>query len=453
MQSGDHSVLRVAWFGAVPPLQSESALHSAEVLPSVAKFHEVDVYISEDAPSPLAIEQVASIRRSGEFLYTQLRRPYELIVYQLAADRYHEFCWGYATRFPGLVVLHQLEFHKIRGLQLVEHGRLQDYRAELLYDQPQLLSKLTRLSNRGLDNRLHDLFKHREDWPFIRSIVHTARLIAVHNKYLAEELHEHYPEIQCQVLRNDEIRPTTETVLDDSNVHQAVVFSVFGCLSSENRTPVILQAFSHLIDDVDAELRLVGEHGADYDVMKDIDRLGLRTRVKLIRPISADILSVELAKTDVCFCLQSLFGSRMFSVWLRAMAAGKPTVISGLSRLTDVPACDSYSWTTVGADDVEAVAVWIDLLDEEASLVSAMRRLAQDEDLRLEMGKKARAYWERQHFVDATVSDYSSAFRRALSASSPMELVNFPEHFRFNGTKQGMKVSRQFDISIDVLSG
>ena len=444
--------MRVAWFGAVPPLPSESALHSAEVLPSVAKFHEVDVYISEDAPSPLAIQHVASIRRSGEFLYTQLRRPYELIVYQLAADRYHEFCWGYATRFPGLVVLHQLEFHKNRALQLVEHGRLQDYRSELLYDQPQLLSKLTRLSNRGLDNRLYDLFKHREDWPFIRSIVSTARLIAVHNKYLAEELHELYPEIQCQVLRNNVSAPTTETVPDDSRAHPSVVFSVFGCLSSENRTPAILQAFSNLIDDVEAELRLVGEQVADYDVMENIDRLGLRTRVKLVRPSSAAILSDELARADVCFCLQSLFGSRMFSVFLRAMAAGKPTVISGLSRLTDVPACDSYSWTTLGNDDAEAVAVWIDLLDEEASLVSAMQRLAQDKDLRLSMGEKARAYWERQHSGGAAVSDYGAAFRRALSLSLPMELVNLPEHFRSNGTKQGMDVSRQFDISIDVLS-
>ena len=46
----------------------------------------------------------------------------------------------------------------------------------------------------------------------------TARLIAVHNKYLAEELHELYPEIQCQVLRNDVSAPTTETVPDDSAV-------------------------------------------------------------------------------------------------------------------------------------------------------------------------------------------------------------------------------------------
>ena len=80
--------------------------------------------------------------------------------------------------------------------------------------------------------------------------------------------------------------------------------------------------------------------------------------------------------------------------WLRAIAAGRPTLVTDLAQQADVPTLDPRSWTVVHAQPtlaaLEPVAVSIDMLDEAHSLTLALKRLTADAALRARLGAAAR---------------------------------------------------------------
>jgi hypothetical protein len=78
--------------------------------------------------------------------------------------------------------------------------------------------------------------------------------------------------------------------------------------------------------------------------------------------------------------------------------------------------------------DMEAVAVAIDILDEEHSLRLAIEMLGRNAALRARLGTAARRYWEREHTVERMTDDYQRAIARAAAMSAPD--VALPAHLR-----------------------
>jgi len=161
-------------------------------------------------------------------------------------------------------------------------------------------------------------------------------------------------------------------------------------------------------------------------------------------------LTDHIAACDVSLHLRWPTARETSGPWLRALAAGKPTVITDLVHLTDVPSLDPRTWRTQGgggrgSDDGHAslppsadlrppVCVAVDILDEDHSLRLAMRRLAVDAELRARLGQAGRAYWTREHSIDAMADDYDRIMREA--ASRPDPIVELPAHMRNPGDRR-----------------
>jgi hypothetical protein len=100
----------------------------------------------------------------------------------------------------------------------------------------------------------------------------------------------------------------------------------------------------------------------------------------------------------------------------------------------EVPTLDPRTWLCHApaplepAPEARAVAVGIDILDEDHSLRLALRRLGSDAALRLRLGAAARAYWESNHTVAAMAADYESTIRQARELAAPV--VDLPTHLR-----------------------
>jgi hypothetical protein len=135
--------------------------------------------------------------------------------------------------------------------------------------------------------------------------------------------------------------------------------------------------------------------------------------------------------------------------WLRALAAGKPTITLDLAHTTDVPALDPRSWTTLHADSSlqavpEPVTVAIDILDEEHSLRLAMRRLASDRDLRARLGRAAAAWWDTAHSTQGMLDDYQRVIVRALETPAPGP--DLPPHLVDDGSARLYSLLEPFGI-------
>ena len=221
----------------------------------------------------------------------------------------------------------------------------------------------------------------------------------------------------------------------------AVLFGVFGGLTPEKRVPQILAAFRALLPHAPgARLLLAGAPAAHYDIAAAVAALGLGDHVTRTGYLEAnDDLTDYLCACDVTLNLRWPTARETSGPWLRALAAGRATIITDLVHLGDVPSLDPRTWAvqTAGSWKPEAgsaVCIAIDILDEDHSLRLAMRRLASDGALRDQLGHAGREWWGREHSLDAMVEDYERVLRQA--AARPAPDVTLPAHLRNPGDRK-----------------
>ena len=423
--------MRIAWFSPLPPSPTGIAGYSSDVLPLLdASGLEIDRY---------------EARNAHDFIWSHQRFPYDLVVYQLGNARWHDYMWAYLVRYPGLVVLHDARLHHARAAQLLGDRRLGDYRSEFAYDHPGVPAAADYAAE-----GLHGSAFYR--WPMARVVIDTARLVAVHSAFVAEELRERHPAAQVEMIRmgvpalppsqgaRERIR--RELAIPDGSV----VFVAFGLVTQEKRIEAILRALGAMTArGVNAHLLLVGGNGYP-SLAETIARHGVTGRVTSAGYVADGQIADYLDAADVALCLRWPTAEETSASWIRALVAGKPTVITALPHTADVPALDARTWRPTRRSK-NPVAVSIDLLDEDALLLAAMSRLLDDGALRAALGNAGREYWHAEHHVDLMADDYRRVI--ALAAARPAPTVTgLPAHLTNDYSARATSIAREVGVEI-----
>jgi len=429
----------MAWFSPLPPVRTGVAAVSADAVAALgARGHLVDVYQEGNA---------------HDFPWTERRHPYDLVVYQFGNSSHHDYEWPYALRYPGLVVLHDTRLHHARAALLLREKRRDDYRRELAWSEPDVNPDAAELAVAGFDSRLY------YDWPLCRALVTCSRLVAVHGEATRRELVERLSTPGTPGAGSQ--APFTERIVsirlghgelvsaaDETAARQrirarygiardAIVFGVFGGLTPEKRLPQIVEAFRAVLPHApDARLLLGGAPAAQVDV-NDLLVTGY---------IDDDELTDHVAAVDVSLNLRWPTARETSGPWLRALAAGKPTIVTELLHRIDVPTLDPRTWTSTSAAGRRSppIAVGIDIVDEDHSLRLAMRRLATDADLRARLGRAGRLHWQREHSIDAMADDYERVMQGARGMRGGREAL--PPHVRPDGDEKLRRLLAPFGI-------
>lgn len=460
---------RLAWFTPLPPVRSGIAAYNAELLPLLGAHHEIDVFTWDAASldfDPAAVTALAFPRRPArlnvfsahDFVWKHQHSPYDLVVYQLGNAACHDFIWPHLTRYPGLVVLHDGQLHHERSRALLSRGRVEEYRAEFRYNHPEAPEHLPDLVVSTLGGSLYYLY------PMLRWVLRTARLVAVHSEGLAAELRDAHPGVEVRRIRHGMIDPVTEDATRGAALVRrqhdipagAVLFSAFGLVTPEKRISAILRAFAHLAADrSDSYLLLAGGTTSYYDVAAEAEAAGVAGRVRITGYVADEDLAAHVLASDVCLCLRWPTSRETSGTWIRAIAAGKPTVVTDLAHTREIPSLDPRTWLpTAGTPDATAsaspVAVAIDLLDEDGSLPLAMARLATDATLRARLGRAARDYWRSHHTMEGSVEDYLRVVARATARPVP-HVRDLPAHLTAEDTARAREITREFGVTLDFL--
>lgn len=468
--------MNVAWFSPFPPVRSGISAYSAELLPHLGPSFVIDPYPESAA---------------HDFVWRMRRRPYDLVVYQLGNAPCHDYMWAYLARYPGLVVLHDARLHHARARQLLQQGRHEDYRREFAYDHPDVDVAVAQYAIEGMAGAIYYF------WPMVRAVVRAARGVAVHNAHVAAELREAFPDVPIDVIRmgvpspsvdapasspsvdasrvsspsgargvsspsveavhaprsvdSSRMSPSVDTIrvppqpVDSTTraairgAHaipdDAVVFAAFGKVTAEKRIPAILKALGALAaSGRDVYVLLVGD-ADDYATLRDdLARHGVADRVRGTGWIADEAIGDYLAAADACLCLRWPTAQESSASWLRCLAAGRATVISDLAHTVDVPA---------------NVALRVDLLDENASLLAAMRALADDRSLRESLGRAGREHWATNHTLDAMAEDYRRVLTAAAASPVPQP-TDLPSHFTDDYSARAREIVASFGLSFDL---
>jgi hypothetical protein len=210
-----------------------------------------------------------------------------------------------------------------------------------------------------------------------------------------------------------------------------------------------------------------------YDLQTEIRRDGLEAcaTVTGYLPQEHD-LTACIAAADVSLNLRWPTAREISGPWLRALAAGRPSVMIDLSHLVDVPTIDPRTWLPndavigsaenrgIGSSAAEPskprspelpIAVAIDILDEDHSLRLAMRRLATDASLRASLGAAARAYWTANHSIEAMTMDYRRVIAQAAARAEPHP--SLPPHLINDGMDTLTALLAPFGLSAPLGGG
>jgi hypothetical protein len=157
-----------------------------------------------------------------------------------------------------------------------------------------------------------------------------------------------------------------------------------------------------------------------------------------------------LAAADACLCLRWPTALESSASWLQCLAAARPTVISDLAHLVDIPTLDPRGGPSHSS--AEPVALRIDLLDEEASLQLAMRALVDDARLRETLARAGHAYWSANHTVDVMAADYLRVIAEAANRPAPA-VRDLPPHFTADHSTLARGITARFGLALDTVLG
>ena len=456
---------RLAWFTPLPPERSGIATYSVEVLDSLTESYDVDIVVDS---SPLQLKEESGRRISAhDFLWRHRKDPYDLIVYQLGNATCHDYIWPYMFRYPGLVVLHDGQLHQARARLLFQQKRYDDYRAEFEYNHPDAKCDIAYLGISGFLGSLNYF------WPMLRTVVNSAKVLALHNMTLVQDLKEQFPTVCIERIRmgvsDNSVTRSKEDLRAKHNISkEAVVFAAFGRITPEKRISQAFRALaatSRLIPHV--HLLLVGESAPYYDAVEEARRLGVADRVTFTGFVSNSDLDAYMSCVDVCLCMRWPSSGETSASWLRCLASGRATIVTDLHHTIDLPALVTRgTWTvSVGSDtsisqenisklntntqSKTPLCVSIDIMDEEHSLQIAMYRLARDAKLRQELGKQARAFWTAHHTLKCMQTDYQRVIDLAINNS---QLVKAPlAHLQSDGCDTTRQILKEMGTTVDIL--
>jgi glycosyltransferase involved in cell wall biosynthesis len=412
--------MRLAWFSPLPPSRSGIATDNADLLAVLDRDFRIDRFVE---------------RTAHDFVWMHRREPYDLVVYQLGNSPAHDYVWAYLAPFPGLAVVHDPMLHHARARQLLSAGRADDYRREFRHDHPEAPPGAAEYVVQGLGGTIHYFYS------MLRVVMETARLVAVHNPRVAADLRDAFPGVAIEAIHlgkpaldtNSALRAQMRATLGVRD--GCTLFAAFGKITEAKRIRAILHAFSSLVrDGADARLLLAGD-ASDYPQLAvEIEATGARDRIIVTGYVEDDNVGGYLAAADACLCLRWPTALETSGSWLQCLAAGRATVISDLAHLVDIPS---------------TVVLRVDLLDEEASLRDAMRRLATDSNLREALARAGRDYWAAHHTTEVMAADYRRIITQAASRPMPAP-ADLPSHFveDYSGLARG--ILERFEVKTDL---
>lgn len=434
----------LAFFSPWPPQPSGVATCAADVVPALAAAgHGVDVFVDEalvavskgqDGPPAPGEVRVLS---AHDFVWRQARAPYDLPIYQLGNSWSHDFEWPYLFQYPGLVVLHDARLHHARTDTLLRRQRFADYRAEFTYNHPDVPPEAAELAIRGFDGAYY------YQWPMRRAVIDASRLVATHSRGEVTILREDHPGRAVEYialghgLASIDSSAARRAFRARTGIpNDALVFGVLGNAAPEKRITQILRAFASARQwALDGRLLFAGQVDPSLHLEDMLLSYGLRDVTHIAGRLTDLEFDEAVVACDIGLNLRWPTTREMSGPWLRMLSAGLPTIIVDALHHLDVPTLDPRTWQRhapeaelTPAPEAQAVAVAIDVLDEDHSLRLAIRRLGSDAALRLRLGAAARAYWESNHTVAAMAAGYERAIALALELPPPDAAL--PAHLR-----------------------
>ncbi|HXH02006.1 MAG TPA: glycosyltransferase [Candidatus Competibacteraceae bacterium] len=387
---------KLAYISPLPPERSGIADYSAELLPELARYYDIEVIIAQAQVSDAWIKACCPIRTVEWFVEHADR--YDRVLYHFGNSDYHRHMFELLERCPGVVVLHDFF---LSGIQVhrEKHGLAPHAWVRELYQAHGYSAIQERFHARDMADVV---FKY----PCNFSVVHQAVGVIAHSAYSGRLADDWYGaelandwsiipllRVPARLDRRGTARSNLGLAEDE------FVICSFGLLGPTKQNHRLLEAWlaSGLAQDSRCKLIFVGEnHGGQYgsQLQEAIRRSGLQDRILITGWTDAERFRHYLAAADMAVQLRTLSRGETSAAVLDCMNYGLPTIVNANGSMADLP----------------ADAVWLlpDEFDDKA-LIAALESLWRDGERRLMLSLRAREVIRSRHAPRACAEQYARA--------------------------------------------
>ncbi len=393
---------RLAYVSPLPPEKSGIADYSAEFLPELTRWYEVDVIVAQPEVTDAYIRANCPIRSVDEFRARADR--YDRVLYHFGNSLFHAHMFVLLDDIPGVVVLHDFFLSGFLAHEEL-HGKAPHAWARSL---------LNSHGYRAVVDRFTANDKGEVVWryPANLSVLQGALGVIVHSEFsrrLANQWYGDQASAELAVIPHLRARASAE---GPEAARQALrlasddlLVCSFGLLAPTKLNHRLLEAWlaSPLAHDPKAHLVFVGEnHGGDYgqNLLRLIQESPAPERIRITGWADAETYRRFLAAADIGVQLRTLSRGESSGTVLDCMNHGLATI------------CNAHG----SMEDLDRDGVWV-LPDafSDAELIEALTTLAGDGHRRRRLGAYAREIIRTRHAPARCATQYFDAIERFYS--------------------------------------
>ncbi|WP_313706120.1 glycosyltransferase [Massilia sp.] len=438
---------RLAYVSPLPPARSGIADYSAELVPELARYYDVDLVVDQDGVSDPYIAANFPLRSVTWF--DAHAHEFDRVLYHFGNSPFHQHMFPMLERHPGIVVLHDFYLGNIVH-HLCEHGYLPGlFRQSLYYSHG--FSALADLVRNGL---------HAAVWkyPNNKPVLDQAVGVIVHARYPQQLACEWYGPSSVRnwatlpLLRGRRAGASRAQARQQLGLSPSeFVVCTFGMLGPTKRNTALLAAWgaSPLAQDPHCRLVFVGSNdGGAYgrEFLLELERMKCAGKAELTGFVDTERYALWLAACDVAVQLRSKSRGETSAAVLDCLLHGLPTIVNAHGANAELPADVMYRLSD-------------DFSQEE--LIEALTRLHADPLRRADLAACASAFIEAEHAPAAAGRRYVEAIEGFAAGQGSVALCQelartvppaaLPEVARALGANARPQGLRQMLVDISAL--
>ena len=430
----DSSKPRLAYLSPLPPVQSGIADFSAQFLPSLSEYYQIDVISSQGAVSDDWILANCSVRDVAWFERNAHR--YDRILYHFGNSNFHGHMFPLLEKIPGVVVLHDFYLGNVVEYLQTHGGWTNFWTTRLVHSHGYSAIKLLLT----LENRLGATW----NYPTNFSVLDNAQGIIVHNEHARKLCAEFYPSYDANDWKVLPLAksPNSATGREIARIklglpQNAFLVCSFGFAQSTKLNDRLLNAWlaSSLADNAECYLVFVGgisEGAYGEELQRNIRSLLTSGRVQITGFVPSETYEDYLQAADIAVQLRAQSRGETSAAVLDCLAHGIPTIINAHGSMAELPHRATICLQDNFSDD---------------DLTNALNDLWSNESLRSKVGQAGQKLIEECYAPGLVAKKYFNAIEKFASTNRIVDSFPLLVEYARSNTLQTSDTEKILDHS------
>lgn len=389
---------RLAYVSPLPPERSGISDYSAELLPELLQYFDIDVVVTQSDVQPAWIKEKCQIRTVEWFV--ENAASYDHVLYHFGNSTFHEHMFELVASIPGIVVLHDFFLSGILA-HMELNTSAQGIWIDSLYESHGYAAVIDRFHSKEL---VDAIWKYPANLPVLKSaqgvIIHSENSRKLAKQWYGAEAGSEWVNIpllrvpaESSIEAREEIRKKLGLKAEE------FVVCSFGLLGPSKLNHRLLEAWlsSPMANDAACVLVFVGQNDPGTygdELQQHIDQAGVASRILITGWASTETFRDYLGAADVGVQLRAHSRGETSAAVLDCMNYGLATVVNANGSMADL-------------EDDGVVKLPDEFADGE--LVAALSKLWTDVQGRQALGARAQSIVHSNHAPAPCAAQYKAA--------------------------------------------